>query len=61
MPSAPMQPRRDSLTNLGSAAYHDAQVIGQPFGCHHVIIDELFSGRIGNHENEITEGVEVAP
>ncbi|CAN0405389.1 unnamed protein product, partial [Hapterophycus canaliculatus] len=26
MPSAPTQPRRDSLTNLGSAAYDDAQV-----------------------------------
>lgn len=26
MPSAPLQPVRDSLTNLGSAAYDDAQV-----------------------------------
>lgn len=26
MPSAPTQPLRDSLTNLGTAAYHDAEV-----------------------------------
>lgn len=27
MPSAPTQPLRDSLTNLGTAAYDDAQVL----------------------------------